>query len=263
MNQGLVRRIQCFKISEERSAYVTHLLYAHRRRSSLIIQEIDIINPSEQTFDLDFQQKKQISTNDIIELDKKEVQFDSTKDKFLMITNQISTRQHNSIIYVIITNKDIPNSHVKPKRYCEIRSNLIRFILFFSSQDKQIIYTVTKYSPLLSDDSLLNKTNFKQWQNTLQTQAKEELSEALSISSKKLLKEHIDTWSSIWQSGFSISRSLAPSAMNGDVINRTIYYVLCSTPSPLYDLKIDETKQIKLNQSLFQIDQCYESHSTL
>ncbi len=131
MNQGLVRRIQCFKISEERSAYVTHLLYAHRRRSSLIIQEIDIINPSEQTFDLDFQQKKQISTNDIIELDKKEVQFDSTKDKFLMITNQISTRQHNSIIYVIITNKDIPNSHVKPKRYCEIRSNLIRFILFF------------------------------------------------------------------------------------------------------------------------------------
>jgi len=117
MNQGLVRRIQCFKISETRSAYVTHLLYAHRRRSSLIIQEIDIINPSEQTFDLDFQQKKQISTNDIKQLDKQEIEFDSSKHTFLMITNQISIRQHNSIIYVIITNKEISNSHIKPNRY--------------------------------------------------------------------------------------------------------------------------------------------------
>ena len=67
MNKGLVRRVQCFKINEQRSAYVTHLLYAHRFRSSLIIQEIDIINPSEQTFDLDYQQKKQISTCPVTE----------------------------------------------------------------------------------------------------------------------------------------------------------------------------------------------------
>ncbi len=97
----------------------------------------------------------------------------------------------------------------------------------------------------------------------LQTQAKEDLTDALSIPPKSLLKEHINTWSSIWQSGFSISRSLAPSAMNGDIINRTIYYVLCSTPSPLYDLKLDEGKIKELNQSLFQIDQCYGSYSTL
>jgi len=117
MNHGLVRRIQCFKINEAHSAYVTHLLYAHRRRSSLIIQEIDIINPSEQTLDLDIQQKRQITTNDITQLDKKELTFPSVQDKFLMITNQISIRQHQSIIYVLITNKDISNSHVKPNRY--------------------------------------------------------------------------------------------------------------------------------------------------
>jgi len=89
------------------------------------------------------------------------------------------------------------------------------------------------------------------------------MSAALSISTTRLLKEHIDTWSLIWQSGFTISRSLAPSAINGDVLNRTIYYVLCSTPSPIYEFKIDEAKRNELNQSLFQIDQCYESHSTL
>jgi hypothetical protein len=110
---------------------------------------------------------------------------------------------------------------------------------------------------------LLNKTLFKQWQDKLQQQAKNEMSDALSISTIRLLKEHIDTWSLIWESGFTISRSLAPSALNGDIINRTIYYVLCSTPSPIYDLNIEQTKRNELNQGLYQIDQCYESHSTL
>lgn len=136
-------------------------------------------------------------------------------------------------------------------------------ILFIYSQDRQIIYTVTKYSSPLSDESLRNKTYVKEWQTILQTQAQKDLTEALSLSSKKLLNEHIDTWSSIWESGFSISHSLAPTAMNGDVINRTLYYVLSSTPSPLYDIHLNETKKQEFNRSLFQIDQCYESHSTL
>jgi hypothetical protein len=120
-----------------------------------------------------------------------------------------------------------------------------------------------KYSPSLSESSLLNQTFLQQWKDKLQKQAKEDMSDALSTSSIRLFKEHVDTWSLIWQSGFTISRSLAPTAMNGDVINRTIYYVLCSTPSPIYDLNIEESKRNELNENLFKIDQCYESHSTL
>jgi hypothetical protein len=142
-------------------------------------------------------------------------------------------------------------------------SSLFLSILFSFSQEKQTILTVVKFSSILSENSLLNQTYVKQWQDKLQKQAKEDLSDALSTSTIRLLKEHIDTWSLIWQSGFTISRSLAPSAMNGDIINRTMYYVLCSTPAPLYELNIDETKRNEFNQSLFQIDQCYESHSTL
>lgn len=133
----------------------------------------------------------------------------------------------------------------------------------FISQEKQTIYTVVKFSPSLSDNSLSNSSVFQQWKEKLQKQAKDDLADALSTSPTRLLREHIDTWSTIWQSGFSISRSLAPSAMNGDVINRTTYYVLCSTPSPIYDLNIEESKRNEFNQSLYQIDQCYESHSTL
>jgi hypothetical protein len=117
MKQGLVRRIQCLKFSNERSAYVTHLLYAHRKRSSLIIQEIDIINPSEHTLNLDIQRKKAIYENDLKQLDQQDVLFDSIKDIFQMTTNQMSTRQHTFIIFVILTNKIISNIHVKPGRY--------------------------------------------------------------------------------------------------------------------------------------------------
>lgn len=120
MNQGLVRRIQCFKVNDGRSAYVTHSFYAHRSRPSLIIQEIDIINPSDQTLDLDFIQKPQVAKKDVKQLDQQEIEMKSSKVTFRMITYRISTRQHNAIIAVIITNALASSSHIKPDRYFSI-----------------------------------------------------------------------------------------------------------------------------------------------
>jgi hypothetical protein len=117
MKQGLVKRIQCIKFISGRSAFVTHVLYAHRKRSSLIIQEIEIINPSEYALDLDVKRNKQINENDVKQIDQEDIQFDSTKDIYYMTTNQISTRQHNIILFVLITNKILSNIHIKPGRY--------------------------------------------------------------------------------------------------------------------------------------------------
>ena len=117
LKQGLVRRIQCLKFNSERSAFVSHLLYTHRKRSSLIIQEIEINNPTEFTLDLDLRQQKASHENDLKEIHQETVQFDSSKDLFHMTTNQLSTRQHHSIIFVILTNQILSNSHVKPGRY--------------------------------------------------------------------------------------------------------------------------------------------------
>jgi hypothetical protein len=125
IKQGLVRRIQCYKFSKERSAFVTHLLYAHRKRPSLIIQEIEIMNPSEHTLDLDIQQKNSIIKNDLKQIDQQNVEFDLTKGSFLMTTYQLPIRQHYFIIFVIITNKIISNSHVKPGRYVRNQSIVV------------------------------------------------------------------------------------------------------------------------------------------
>lgn len=144
-------------------------------------------------------------------------------------------------------------------------TNFLNYIVtvLYSSHEKRTILTVVKFSSSIPESSLMNTTYIQQLQDELQKQAKSDMSDALSASSIRLLKEHKDTWSLIWQSGFTISRSLAPSAMNGDIVNRTIYYVLCSTSAPLYEINVDEVKRNEFNQSLSEIDQCYESHSTL
>lgn len=116
IKQGLVRRIQCFQYSSQRPASVTHTLYAHRKRPSLIIQEIDILNPSETALDLDFQRKKQSLDHDYKQLEEDDVQFDTSKDIYQMTTSQISTRPHHVILFVTIKNKILSNSHVKAGR---------------------------------------------------------------------------------------------------------------------------------------------------
>lgn len=105
MKNGVTRRIQCFKFSESRSAFVTHLLYAHRKRGSLIVQEIDIVNPSETTFDLNIEGKAQIIKHDLKTLSQEVVQFDTTDDQFQLKIDQIFPRQHHSILIVTITKK--------------------------------------------------------------------------------------------------------------------------------------------------------------
>jgi hypothetical protein len=119
LNHGLVRRIQCFKLSETRSAHFTHLLYAHRTRTSLIVQELETINPTENTLDLDFQQTNPMSKHDLKILEQEDVQFDLSNEKFQLTINQISPRQHHSIIFAILTTKSLSTSHVKPGRYVD------------------------------------------------------------------------------------------------------------------------------------------------
>ena len=116
IKQGLVRRIQCFQFNPERPASVTHTLYAHRKRPSLIIQEIDILNPSENALDLNFQRKKQSLEHDYKQLEEEDVQFDTSKEIYQMTTSQISTRPHHVILFVTIQNKLLSDSHVKAGR---------------------------------------------------------------------------------------------------------------------------------------------------
>nr|KAG5709089.1 hypothetical protein BaRGS_028545 [Batillaria attramentaria] len=67
----------------------------------------------------------------------------------------------------------------------------------------------------------------------------------------------------LWESGFSISHSKAAGVLNGDKINRTIYYVLSNVPAPMHDLSTTKKDRLAIEKVLYYPDRCYQGHSTL
>ncbi|KRY17496.1 Uncharacterized protein T12_4593 [Trichinella patagoniensis] len=68
-----------------------------------------------------------------------------------------------------------------------------------------------------------------------------------------IIEEHTQAWNQLWNSGLSISYSKAPNGLNGDMINGTMYYILCH-----YELQSDNSIEFSNRPS-----HCYSSHSTL
>ena len=51
--------------------------------------------------------------------------------------------------------------------------------------------------------------------------------------------------------------------MNGDKVNRTIYYVLSNVPAPMHDLTTSRKERLAIEKVLYYPDRCYEDHYTL
>ena len=66
-----------------------------------------------------------------------------------------------------------------------------------------------------------------------------------------------------FHSGFGISLSKAPDAVNGNQINATLYYTMSNLPAPLQEIETDETERAELQKFLYYPDRCYDGHQTL
>lgn len=67
----------------------------------------------------------------------------------------------------------------------------------------------------------------------------------------------------LWYSGFGISKSLAPGAINGVNINMTMYYVMSHAKAPLYESETATEEKRRLEKLLHFPDRCYENHHTV
>jgi hypothetical protein len=65
----------------------------------------------------------------------------------------------------------------------------------------------------------------------------------------------------IWESGFSVSQSLAEGALNGDQINATIYYILSNQRAPYYE--VNQNASFNLRKFDLSSQRCYEGFSNL
>ena len=87
----------------------------------------------------------------------------------------------------------------------------------------------------------------------------------VGLSSSQLYKFHQKAWERLWFSGFGISKSKAKGALNGDVINATIYYIL--SQSKLFAVNevpnLNDQEGTKPNVLLSRPDRCYAGTPTL
>ncbi|VDP37923.1 unnamed protein product [Soboliphyme baturini] len=84
--------------------------------------------------------------------------------------------------------------------------------------------------------------------------------EASLFSYESLQKEHVDLWRKTWESGFEISRSLAPHVLNSDVINATLYVMISHSPVLLHKSASSSDDVFPFE---YQPHHCYSAHNTL
>jgi hypothetical protein len=139
---------------------------------------------------------------------------------------------------------------------------------------RHTILTIIKYSSTFLSGRL---ENLEPILSGLEQQVLGEAREAIGVGFAALKREHVSAWQDIWKSGFGISNSLYPGALNPDQINASIYYVLANNRAPLIEVTQLEaaaaaaaghtnglvSSSTKPSILEFNMERCYEGFSTL
>lgn len=205
---GIVHVFQCY----DSGFYASFQYYAHRRLTSLFVQEIKLSNPTDRSVDVNFQLRQQPSLQGGT-THTADVRDGETHLKYNVTTGSIAvgSDRHKSAIQISLVQRSFPVNY-----RIEARSS------------KQIVhYTAISYS----NPKKLSEISDKGSRNELEQTALGDVVKAAGDHSRH--KElHARSWQQLWTSGFSIETSKAKDALNGDKINGTMYYVLSQVLNP-------------------------------
>uniref|UniRef100_A0A023G808 Putative conserved plasma membrane protein n=1 Tax=Amblyomma triste TaxID=251400 RepID=A0A023G808_AMBTT len=236
--KGTVFRYQCFN-KRRKTISVSHTYYAHRTIPSLLVQSVKIVNPLSDPITFGIEQKGSTTEN----LQAKPL---GIKDRYgqenIIWHGKVSTgsAKDTVIAFALVTPKLPSTVTVEPKSSTVLR-----------------IQTLVDYSgPLKSKD-------YPSAVSQLQSFLKEEMQRVVSIESHILRNMHVDAWSQLWSTGFGISQSKAYGALNGDVINGTIYYILSHVRALASEWNTGPAEHRELQALLAYPEHCYGGHHTL
>lgn len=241
VRRGVVTKVQCFAIGKYTITVETQT-YAHRKWPSLLIQEFSLHNPSDTPVTLDVQRAGAAE-----EWTNKQVKDKRMKDpQGTVVEYSLLSGKHpvehvaNEELAIAIASVTLPDSiTIQP-------SELKKFQILTAVQYKN--HTIP--APEGATESM-------------QTAAEQQLLQALKVSSKTLHDQHSTLWETLWHSGFTISDSKAPGAINGHQVNMTMYYVLSHSRTVLNSDSISDAERHRLEELLYFPHRCFEGHSTL
>lgn len=246
LKEGIVNRFTCFDYLKK-SASIKETFYAHRLIPALFVQEIKITNPSDVPLIIKLNRKGWTGGSDV-KIQQMLLSIKEQKEYTLLVTQLSSTDPRGSsqvravaIAYSQVTETIEVNSH---------------------SQKTLLVQTFVNYTSVTSLSQIASKVP------ELKVSIRETAKKVLELSSDAIQRYHSEMWNTLWSSGFGISHSKAPNALNGDQINATLYYMLSQRNAFPFDNDfmsftdsghtVSDSKALLLSH-----DRCYTGHSTL
>lgn len=225
---GIVHVFQCY----ESGFYASFQYYTHRRKQTILVQDIKLSNPTDRNVDIAFQLRQQPSFQGMTTrtVDIQDVEM---LGKYNVSSGYIIDSEQNQYIPISVVQR---SSHLTMK--VDARSS------------KQVVY----YTGISYGSQQITPSIDKALKSGLEQTAIDEITKAASdhAKSKDL---HARSWRKLWTTGFTIETSKAQDVLNGDKINATIYYVL-SQVKDMGDVSEVMTR-------LYYAEGCYGNHHTL
>ncbi|XP_061391463.1 uncharacterized protein KIAA2013 homolog [Musca vetustissima] len=248
---GIVWRFQCFS-----NMFVSYSYYAHRTHPSILMQEIKITNTR--------------NTMEEVELILPRVHFQSPYTRTIPLGSTESTKE-----FQIITGTLNPDSEdtsliivvaiVIPKvsRSIQLKKR--------GSIKIEIPIAVHYSKPLKRDNEEQMRTTIAETgqKATLAMnkvlQSLQSKTESAATALHNFRQAHINVWSDLWATGFTISTSKAENSLNGDRINATMYAVLSQTRSYEFEeyISVSAPSKQDIAKALTYAEGCYDSYHTL
>uniref|UniRef100_F1KVQ6 Uncharacterized protein n=1 Tax=Ascaris suum TaxID=6253 RepID=F1KVQ6_ASCSU len=224
---GLFKKIQCYALKDECSC-ITTTVYAHRTRPHVLVQDVQTTNPTSEAIRVEF----------------------SKKDPKHWTAGEKVGETHSWWRFIEADGVDIIMAAI-----CSL---VPRSVSIENKREESMRFTcLFNYDVIAKEDD----RNAKQQQLT-QSIVKE-FADTLSIGAASLDEEHTSAWRLLNRVSFGISKSLAPDALNGDLINATRYALLSNTRAPLLEHASTGQQKKEASTLLERRNMCYTGHSTM
>ncbi|XP_072888070.1 uncharacterized protein KIAA2013 homolog [Hemitrygon akajei] len=236
--EGMVHLLQCIQTgSSHKSRECVTLredVIVHRSRPHLILQRIHISNPSDRAVVLEVNAPPVTGSKFSFSLEKQNDQ------EFVLLAGRVLTEKRETILVVVATEK------VAPKLQVAAKSEFTEHVL-------SVVYTL----------ELLDLTKVEESVSKLRRAAKTEMSELLRLGAEVLYQEHQKVWGDLINSGVEMKKITDSHTPSSVIVNRTLFYVLSTSPAPLLDLQSGAEERERLEASLNYADHCFSGHATM
>ncbi|XP_063602256.1 uncharacterized protein KIAA2013 homolog [Penaeus indicus] len=238
---GTVHRLQSWDQPGIGPLDVTYKLYAHRTIPSLLLQDIKITNPTDQDAIVDVEQMGlgdwPSAATEAIKL-----QHGEGEHEYVVISGSVDVPDSKSVVPVALITLKVPSSlQIKSKMSATLH-----------------VVTALNYS-----DPIPRKAYISSVKNRASEAALAVLKRAVTGNIKRLRTDHSLVWKDLWSSGFFISHSKAESALNGNLINATLYHVLSQARAPLHEVTTTDEQRASILTDIAYAEGCYGGHQTL